>query len=166
MEPQKFERPVCHDKNSERRFISGLMQRLRGPGLCRIVWMTRLSFGVPAVIGRWKQRNVRRLRSVWWIFATYVLGAAWRRSAPLQTKRAEWCRSPALVGSHRRLRFVRRPPLYIHVEIKQRRRGSNGIFEIGWVAFAWQFAGEKEAHFERHKYGRPRERARHHRALP
>ncbi len=89
MEPQKFERPVCHDKNSERRFISGLMQRLRGPGLCRIVWMTRLSFGVPAVIGRWKQRNVRRVRSVWWIFATYVLGAAWRRSAPLQTKRAE-----------------------------------------------------------------------------
>ena len=51
--------------------------------------MTRLSFDVPAVIGRWKQRNVRRLRSVWWIFATYVLGAAWRRSAPLQTKRAE-----------------------------------------------------------------------------
>jgi hypothetical protein len=59
------------------------------PGLCRIVWMTHLSFGVPAVIGRWKQRNVRRLRSVWWIFATYVMGAAWRQSARLRTKRAE-----------------------------------------------------------------------------
>src|SRR5262245_56170001 len=49
----------------------------------------------PAVIGRWKQRNVRRLRSVWWMFATYVMGAAWRRSAPLRTKRAELVPSPA-----------------------------------------------------------------------
>jgi hypothetical protein len=51
--------------------------------------MTCLSFGVPAAIGRWKQGNARRLRSVLWIFVTYVPGAAWKRSAPLQTKRTE-----------------------------------------------------------------------------
>ena len=51
--------------------------------------MTRLSFDVPAVISRWKQKNARRLRRVLWIFATCVLGAAWKRSAPLQTKRTE-----------------------------------------------------------------------------
>src|SRR5262249_39191878 len=33
-------------------------------GLCRIEWMTRLSFDVPAVISRWKQKNARRLRRV------------------------------------------------------------------------------------------------------
>jgi hypothetical protein len=54
--------------------------------------MTCLSFGVPVVIGRWKQRNARRLQSVLWIFATYVPGAAWKRSAPLQTKCAELVR--------------------------------------------------------------------------
>src|SRR5205807_7599421 len=57
--------------------------------------MSRLSFGVPAVISRWKQRNARRSRSVLWIFATYVPGAAWKRSAPLQTKRAEVAGSPS-----------------------------------------------------------------------
>ena len=35
------------------------------------------------------------------------------------------------------------------------RRLRGRLAEIGWVAFAWQFAGEKEAHFERHEYGRP-----------
>jgi hypothetical protein len=60
-----------------------------GLGPCRIVWMTRLSCGVPAVIGRWKQRNARRLRSVLWRCATFVPGAEWKRSVPLQTKCAE-----------------------------------------------------------------------------
>jgi len=51
--------------------------------------MTRLSFDVPAAISRWKQKNARRLRRVSWIFATFVPGAARKRSAPLQTKRTE-----------------------------------------------------------------------------
>src|SRR5215471_19319897 len=56
--------------------------------ICRIEWMTHLSFDVPAVISRWKQKNARPLR-ILWIFATCVPGAAWKQSAPLQTKRAE-----------------------------------------------------------------------------
>jgi hypothetical protein len=40
-------------------------------------------------ISRWKQKNARRLRRVLWIFATCVPGAAWKRGAPLQTKRTE-----------------------------------------------------------------------------
>ena len=48
---------------------------------------------------------------------------------------------------------------FIHVEIRQRRRGFQEIFEIGWVAFAWQFAGEREAHFERQNTEGPSERA-------
>src|SRR5215469_11309164 len=45
--------------------------------------MTRLSFDVPAVICRWKQKNARRLRRVLWIFATCVPGTAWKRSSPI-----------------------------------------------------------------------------------
>jgi hypothetical protein len=64
--------------------------------------MTCLSFGVPVVIGRWKQRNARRLQSVSSIFATCVPGAAWKRSAPLQTKCAELMRLALreLLGGH------------------------------------------------------------------
>jgi hypothetical protein len=47
--------------------------------------MTRLSFDVPAVISRWKQKNARQLRRVLRIFAMCVPGAAWKRSAPVQT---------------------------------------------------------------------------------
>ncbi len=36
---------------------------------------------------------------------------------------------------------------FIHVEIKHRRRGFQEIFEIGGIAFAWQFAGEKGGSF-------------------
>jgi hypothetical protein len=54
--------------------------------------MTRLSFDVLAVISRWKQKNARRLRSVLWIFATFVPCAARKRSASLQTTRAELVR--------------------------------------------------------------------------
>jgi hypothetical protein len=64
-----------------------------GLALCRIVWMTRLSCGVPVVICRWKRRNARRLRSVLWMFATCVPGAAWKPSGLLQTNRAELCKS-------------------------------------------------------------------------
>jgi hypothetical protein len=51
--------------------------------------MTRLSSDVPAVTSRWKQKDARRLGGVLWIFATCVPGAAWKRSAPLQTRRTE-----------------------------------------------------------------------------
>jgi hypothetical protein len=57
--------------------------------------MTHLSFDVPAVIGRWKQKTARRLRRVLWTFATCVPNAAWKRSAPLQTKRTELARGHA-----------------------------------------------------------------------
>jgi hypothetical protein len=59
--------------------------------------MICLSCGVPAVISRWKRRNARQLPSVLWIFATSVPGAVWKRSAPLQTKRAELLR-PSFVA--------------------------------------------------------------------
>ena len=41
-----------HDKDAERKLIWGSSRRLSVTGLmlCRIVWMSRLSFGVPAVI--------------------------------------------------------------------------------------------------------------------
>jgi hypothetical protein len=54
--------------------------------------MTRLSFDVPAVISRWKQKNARRLRSVLWIFATCVPGAVWKRSPRLARENAA-CRT-------------------------------------------------------------------------
>jgi hypothetical protein len=54
--------------------------------------MTRLSCGVPAVISRWKPGSARRLWSVLWIFAMCVPGSARKRSASLQTNRAELLR--------------------------------------------------------------------------
>jgi hypothetical protein len=63
--------------------------------------MTRLSFDVPAVISRWKQKNADRLRRVLWIFATCVPGAAWKQSAPLQTNGTELVWIASLSGSLR-----------------------------------------------------------------
>jgi hypothetical protein len=85
-----------HDNDADRTFIiSGpIGKRGGGLGLCGIEWMTRLSFDVPAVISRCRQKNAPRLRSTSWIFATCVPGAAWKRSAPLQKKRPERVRLP------------------------------------------------------------------------
>src|SRR5262249_13136701 len=87
--PASVRQALRHDNDAERKFIEGVNQQLRWGWLCRIEWMTRLSFDVPAVISRWKQGNARRLRRVLWIFATCVPGAVWKRSAPLRTKRTE-----------------------------------------------------------------------------
>src|SRR5262245_13571752 len=78
---ERVRQALRHDNGAERNCGWGL-------GLCRIEWMSRLSFDFPAVISRWKQKNARR-RRVLWIFATCMPGAAWKRSAPLQTKRTE-----------------------------------------------------------------------------
>ena len=43
----------------------------------------------------------------------------------------------------------------MHVEIKPRRRGFNGFFEVGWVAFAGNLQAKGEAHCERREYARP-----------
>src|SRR5215510_1010457 len=64
---ERVRQALRHDNGAERNCGWGL-------GLCRIEWMSRLSFDVPAVISRWKQKNARR-RRVLWIFATCVPGA-------------------------------------------------------------------------------------------
>jgi hypothetical protein len=112
--------------------------------------MTRLSCVVPAVISRWKQKNARRLRIVLWIFATCVPGAAWKRSAPLQTKRTE---IEQATSAH--LPELRAQAWSMRAKIKQQRQGFTEIFEVGWVAFAGNSRAKGEAHFERFKYGRP-----------
>src|SRR5262249_544 len=55
--PTGVRQALRHDNDAERKFIQGVSQQLRWGWLCRIEWMTRLSFDVPAVISRWKQKN-------------------------------------------------------------------------------------------------------------
>jgi hypothetical protein len=43
----------------------------------------------------------------------------------------------------------------MHVEMKPRRQGFNGFFEVGRVAFAGNSQAKGEAHFERREYERP-----------
>ena len=145
-EPPTGRRTVGHDKNAERQ-LSDSSRRGTGLRLCRT--RNRPSFDAPAVINRCKQKNARRLQSVWLIFATCVERAAWKRSAPSQMNRSEsvpvslafdphacWCLTRGCCAAS-----CKGP--YLHTEIKQQRRGFNDFCEDRVASVLADFVEEK-----------------------